>query len=130
MTGTNFTNSYQMTESDIGKGGWNRDGDVLWAPDSKRFAYFSSDLTPGRAGGLREQTAIFQLTGQPFGKVELSFAEKPGIEGDAKLRRRNSRSRFHQADPLGGTDGIKNCKTRLLPDYSQVGLQWPLSPCL
>jgi len=62
MTGTNFTNSYQMTESDIGKGGWNRDGDVLWAPDSKRFAYFSSDLTPGRAGGLREQTAIFQLT--------------------------------------------------------------------
>ncbi len=48
-----------LTASDIGKGGWDRDGDVLWAPDSKRFAYFSSDLTPGRTGGLKKQTAIF-----------------------------------------------------------------------
>lgn len=59
--------------------------DVLWEPDSKRFAYFSSDLTGGRPDGLRGQTATFQLTSQTFGKVELLFAEKPRIEGDAKL---------------------------------------------
>ena len=74
-----------LTASDIGKGGWDRDGDVLWAPDSKRFAYFSSDLTPGRAGGLKKQTAIFQLTGQTFGKVDLPLAETPGTEGDPIL---------------------------------------------
>ena len=74
-----------LTASDIGKGGWNRDGDVLWAPDSKRFAYVSSDLTPMRAGGLKKQTAVFQLTGQAFSKVELPLAEKSGAESDAKL---------------------------------------------
>ena len=74
-----------LTASDIGKGGWNRDGDVLWAPDSKRFAYVSSDLTPMRAGGLKKQTAVFQLTGEAFGKVELPLAEKSEAESDAKL---------------------------------------------
>jgi Bacterial SH3 domain len=74
-----------LTASDIGKGGWDRDGDVLWAPDSKRFAYVSSDLTPMRAGGLKKQTAVFQLTGQAFSKVELPLAEKSGAESDAKL---------------------------------------------
>lgn len=74
-----------LTTNDIGKGGWDRDGEVLWAPDSKRFAYLSSDLTPLRAGGLKKQTAVFQLTGQAFGKVELPLAEKSGVEGDAKL---------------------------------------------
>ena len=74
-----------LTASDIGKGGWNRDGDVLWEPDSKRFAYVSSDLTPMRPGGLKKQTAIFQLTRQAFSKVELPLAEKSGAEGDAKL---------------------------------------------
>ena len=74
-----------LTASDIGKGGWNRDGDVLWAPDSKRFAYVSSDLTPMRAGGLKKQTAVFQLTGEAFSKVELPLGEKSGAEGDAKL---------------------------------------------
>jgi hypothetical protein len=74
-----------LTASDIGKGGWNRDGDVLWAPDSKRFAYVSSDLTPMRPGGLKKQTAVFQLRDQAFGKVELPMPEKSGAEGDAKL---------------------------------------------
>jgi hypothetical protein len=74
-----------LTAEDIGKGGWDRDGKVLWAEDSKRFAYLSSDLTPARHGGLKEQTAVFQLTGQAFGKVELPLAEKSGAEGDAKL---------------------------------------------
>jgi Bacterial SH3 domain len=74
-----------LTAEDIGKGGWERDGEVFWAKDSKRFAYVSSDLTPGRPGGLKKQTAVFQLTGQAFGKVELPMPEKSGAEGDAKL---------------------------------------------
>jgi hypothetical protein len=73
-----------LTASDIGKGGWNRDGDVLWAPDSKRFAYVSSDLTPMRPGGLKKQIAIFQLTDQAFSRVELPLAEKSGAEGMLK----------------------------------------------
>jgi hypothetical protein len=38
-----------------------------------------------RAGGLKKQTAVFQLTGQAFSKVELPLAEKSGAESDAKL---------------------------------------------
>ena len=38
-----------------------------------------------RAGRLKKQTAIFQLTGQTFGKVDLPLAETPGAEGDPKL---------------------------------------------
>ena len=38
-----------------------------------------------RPGGLKEQTAVFQLTGQTFGKVDLPLAEKPGIEGAPNL---------------------------------------------
>jgi hypothetical protein len=74
-----------LTASDIGKGGWNRDGDVLWAPDSERFAYVSSELTPKPPGELKQQTAVFQLTGHAFGKVELPMPEKSGAKGDAKL---------------------------------------------
>ena len=33
-----------LTGDDIGTG-WEREGEVLWSPDSKRFAYRSSDLT-------------------------------------------------------------------------------------
>jgi len=74
-----------LTAEDIGKGGWERDGEVFWAEDSKRFAYLSSDLTSARPGGLKKQTAVFQLTGEAFGKVELPIPEKSGTEGDAKL---------------------------------------------
>jgi hypothetical protein len=45
----------------------------------------SSDLTPRRAGGLKKKTAIFQLTDQTFGKVDLPLAETLGAEGDPKL---------------------------------------------
>jgi hypothetical protein len=38
-----------------------------------------------RVRGLKKQTAIFQLTGQTFGKVSLPLAETPGPEGDPKL---------------------------------------------
>lgn len=38
-----------------------------------------------RPGGLKEQTAVFRLTGQTFGKVDLPLAEKSGAEGDPKL---------------------------------------------
>ena len=74
-----------LTAEDIGKGGWERDGEVFWAEDSKRFAYLSSDLTSARPGGLKKQTAVFQSTGEAFGKVELPIPEKSGTEGDAKL---------------------------------------------
>jgi hypothetical protein len=74
-----------LTASDIGKDGWDRDGDVLWAPDSKRFAYVSGDLTPMQPGGLKKQTAVFQFMGQAFTKVELPLAKRPGAEGDATL---------------------------------------------
>jgi hypothetical protein len=75
-----------LTASDIGKGGWDRDGDVLWAPDSKRFAYLSSDLTPGRPGGLKKQTKVFQFAREAFAKVDLPLGERSGAEDDPKLK--------------------------------------------
>jgi len=75
-----------LTADDIGKGGWDRDGDVLWAEDSKRFAYLSSDLTPGRPGGLKKQTTIYQLSDAALAKVDCSIGETAGGETDPKLK--------------------------------------------
>src|SRR5439155_4503969 len=75
-----------LTADDLGKGGWDRDGDVLWAEDSKRFAYLSSDLTPGRPGGLKKQTTIYQLSDAALAKVDCSIGETAGGETDPKLK--------------------------------------------
>ena len=67
-----------LTHDDIGAGG-DREGEVLWSPDSKRFAYRSSDLTTQQQGNLfstprppplRKQTAVYQLSGESFSRVD------------------------------------------------------------
>jgi hypothetical protein len=81
-----------LTRDDIGTGG-DREGNVLWSPDSKRFAYFSSDLTPP-AGNLfstprpapqKKQTVVYQLSGESFRRVELTPGEPPGRSEDREL---------------------------------------------
>ncbi len=81
-----------LTPDDIGTGA-DREGEVLWSPDSKRFAYLSNDLTPP-AGNLfstplpapqRKQTAVYQVSGQSFTRVELPLSDVPGRESDAEL---------------------------------------------
>lgn len=82
-----------LKRDDIGTGA-DREGAVLWSPDSKRFAYVSSDLTQ-RAGNLfstprpapqRKQTAVYQLSGESFARVEVSLGEVPGRADDAELQ--------------------------------------------
>jgi hypothetical protein len=81
-----------LTSVDIGTGA-ERQGEVLWAPDSKRFAYLSCDLTEG-SGNLftnprlplqRKQTAVYQVSGDSFARIDLPFAEVPGRESDTEL---------------------------------------------
>lgn len=81
-----------LTRDDIGVGP-DREGEILWSPDSKRFAYLSSDLSV-RQGNLfstprpapqRKLTAVYQMSGESFGRVELSPSEPPGRETDAEL---------------------------------------------
>ncbi|MDQ3625843.1 MAG: hypothetical protein M3372_01770 [Verrucomicrobiota bacterium] len=83
-----------LTGDDIGTG-WEREGEVLWSPDSKRFAYRSSDLTQ-HEGNLfstprpppkRKQTAVYQLSGESFMRVELPLNNVPGREKDEELKR-------------------------------------------
>jgi Bacterial SH3 domain len=82
-----------LTPEDIGTGA-DREGKVLWSPDSKRFAYISSDLTRS-AGNLfstprpapqRKQTAVYQLSGDSFALVEIPFNEVPGRDADTELQ--------------------------------------------
>jgi hypothetical protein len=82
-----------LTHDDIGTGA-DREGGVLWSPDSKRFAYVSSDLTQ-RAGNLfstprpapqRKQTTVYQLSGESFTRVEVPLVEVPGRADDAELQ--------------------------------------------
>ena len=83
-----------LTPDDIGTGA-QREGEALWSPDSKRVACLSSDLTQQR-GNLfstprpaphKKQTAVYQLSGDSFTRVELPLSEVPGRESDIELER-------------------------------------------
>ena len=82
-----------LTPDDIGTGG-EREGEALWSPDSKRVACLSSDLASqeGNLSGiprpapLRKQTAVYQLSGDTFARVDLSLGEVPGRENDTELK--------------------------------------------
>jgi len=81
-----------LTDADIGVGS-NREGSVLWSPDSKRFAYVASDLTT--AGNVfhnpplppqRVQTTVYQIAGKSFAKIDLPFGQPPGKESDPEIK--------------------------------------------
>ncbi|HEV2842190.1 MAG TPA: SH3 domain-containing protein [Chthoniobacterales bacterium] len=81
-----------MTADDIG---WGRDreGIVLWSPDSKRFAYMSAWMkqSPGKFSDVpppapkKKQTVVYQLSGESFAKVDLPLGKAPGREKDEEL---------------------------------------------
>jgi hypothetical protein len=81
-----------LTEDDIGTGA-QRDGAVLWSPDSKRFASLSIDLTsqPGNLFGtprpppLRKRTAVYQRTGDAWTRVALPLDAVPDRDRDTEL---------------------------------------------
>jgi uncharacterized delta-60 repeat protein len=62
-----------LTEADIGVGAA-REGNVLWSPDSKRFAYVSSS-----------QTTVYQSSGKSFTKINLPLEQPPGKESDPQI---------------------------------------------
>jgi dipeptidyl aminopeptidase/acylaminoacyl peptidase len=72
-----------LTAEDIGTRS-NREGAVLWSPDSKRFAYQSTDNThiPQKA-----QTTVYQQSGKSFVKMNLPFNQPPGKESDPEIAR-------------------------------------------
>jgi uncharacterized delta-60 repeat protein len=72
-----------LTGDDIGAGG-DREGSVLWSPDSKRFAYQSADNThiPQKI-----QTTVYQVSGKSFVKADLALNQPPGQEKDAEIAR-------------------------------------------
>jgi len=63
-----------LTDADIGVGS-QREGSVLWSPDSKRFAYVSSS-----------QTTVYQSSGKSFTKINLPLGQPPGKESDPQIR--------------------------------------------
>ena len=83
-----------LTPDDIGTGA-QREGEALWSPDSKRVACLSSDLTEQR-GNLfstprpaphKKQTAVYQLAGESFTRVELPLSDVPRRDSDTELER-------------------------------------------
>jgi hypothetical protein len=84
---------YDLTADDIGTG-WQREGTVLWSPDSKRFAYLAIDLTmsPGNLFSIpnpkaqKKVTSIYQLTGETWGRIDLPSDKVPGREKDTELQ--------------------------------------------
>jgi len=83
-----------LTSDDIGTGA-QREGEVLWSPDSKRVACLSSDLTEQRGNlfstprpePLKKQTAVYQVSGDGFARVDLPLSDVPGRERDTELER-------------------------------------------
>jgi hypothetical protein len=84
----------ELTSDDIGTGA-QREGEVLWSPDSKRIACLASDLpeqhgnlfsTP-RAALKRKQTNVYQLSNDRFVRVDLPLTEVPGRKEDKELER-------------------------------------------
>ncbi len=82
-----------LTADDIGTG-WQREGTVLWSPDSRRFASLSIDLTmsPGNLFSTpnpkpqRKVTSIYQVTGGTWGRIDLPLDKVPGREKDTELQ--------------------------------------------
>ena len=81
-----------LTNADIGVGG-DREGTVLWSPDSKRFAYVASDLS--HAGRLfrktavppqKTQTTVYQNSDKSFTKIDLPLDQPPGKENDPEIK--------------------------------------------
>jgi hypothetical protein len=70
-----------LTGDDIGRG-LNREGKVLWAPDSQRFASMTGALGAGGAA----QTVVYQKQGDTFTVVKLPEWEFPGRATDAELK--------------------------------------------
>jgi Bacterial SH3 domain len=83
-----------LTPDDIGTGA-QREGEALWSPDSKRVACLSSDLTEQRGNlfstpppaPLKKQTAVYQLAGDSFTRVELALSKAPQHDSDTELER-------------------------------------------
>ncbi len=81
-----------LTADDIGAG-TEREGTVLWSPDSKRLACLSSDLTEEqgnlfstpRPRPLRKQTSVYQISGEAFSRVDLPLNKVPGRGSDKEL---------------------------------------------
>jgi hypothetical protein len=68
-----------LTNADIGAGG-DREGSVLWSPDSTRFAYVASS-PQGTA-----QTTVYQSSGKSFTKINLPLDQSLGKESDPQIR--------------------------------------------
>lgn len=81
-----------LARDDIGKG-TSREGDALWSPDSRRVACLSSDLTEQkgnlfnspRPAPLRRQTAVYQISGDRFTKVDVPLQQPQGNNRDEEL---------------------------------------------
>ena len=80
-----------LTASDIGTSA-DREGEIFWGPDSKRFAMLSSDPTlPGNLFETpppkpqRKQTAVYELAGDTFVLVDLGLGEPPGRFDDVDV---------------------------------------------
>lgn len=99
-----------LTQDDRGVGS-DREGKVLWAPDSKRFAYYSKTPTEGRAVAYQrdEESGTFQ-------RVDLAIEEMPGADRDPDLKDAKRGHSF--AEPTNWSDP----KTLLIErhDYFEV----------
>jgi hypothetical protein len=67
-----------FTADDSGNGK-DREGDILWAPDSNRFAFLAGNYP-------KTLTAIYQRSGEAFVKVDLPEIEAPSPADDPELK--------------------------------------------
>jgi hypothetical protein len=80
-----------LTRDDIGTNS-DREGEVLWSPNSTRFAMQSSDLPaqgnffePPPPKPQRKQTVVYELSGDSFVRVDLPLNDVPDRASDAKV---------------------------------------------
>jgi hypothetical protein len=83
----------EMTGDDIGRGA-EREGKIVWSPDSNRFASLSCNLVPPGSSLFskpppepqRKKTTIYQKSGESFSRVQVKWDELPGRTTDDEAK--------------------------------------------
>lgn len=80
-----------LSADDQGQG-IDREGRVLWSPDSRRVAFYS-------VAGMSAETVVYQAAGaSKFSRVEVPEPELPGRAGDAELK--GAKQIYTHVEPL------------------------------
>ena len=115
---------YDLTPDDKGCGPV-REGQVLWSPDSKRFAYVYDQEAEYFCIPTQKHTTLFQVSGDGFTKIDLpppplSKEEATEVSGAGILREELAPLRWESASTLVLKKSVKYLRLELSGDLDKI----------